>query len=278
MNGLVIKKNSDKFSVLVGDKVEMFSARNLKDVGIFVGDKVEVDKSAINKVKERKNLLIRPPLANVDKMIIVISKTPKPDFLLVDKLIIFCVVHAITPVLCVNKSDLGEDFVNFVKDNYLKACKVISCSTINDDVHEVKKEIYGITTLAGQSAVGKSSIINALLKENVAVIGDFSKKVERGKQTTRIVELYEIEKGKFLADTAGFSKLDEELLNVNEYELKSYYPEFLRFAEKCKYKSCLHLHDQNCEVIKAVKSGKISELRYENYKILQENLKSMKKF
>ena len=118
MNGLVIKKNSDKFSVLVGEKVQIFSARNLKDVGIFVGDKVEVDKSAINKVKERKNLLIRPPLANVDKMIIVISKTPKPDFLLVDKLIIFCVVHAITPVLCVNKSDLGEDFVNFVKDNY----------------------------------------------------------------------------------------------------------------------------------------------------------------
>lgn len=278
MIGLVLKKNADKFTVKIGEQKEICLARNLKNEGIFVGDRVEVEDNVIKKVLKRKNLLIRPPLANLDKMIIVIAKVPKPDFLLVDKLLIFCEINDIEPVLCLNKSDLGQEFVDYVRENYQNVCKIIAISTLDDSVNLIKNEIKNITALAGQSAVGKSSIINALLKSEIAKIGDFSKKVERGKQTTRLVELYEIGKDKYLADTAGFSKLDERLLNLEYDEVRKYYKEFIKPSYNCKYKSCLHLLDKDCGVINAVKSGKISKLRYENYKILQENIKNMKRF
>lgn len=277
MRGLVLKKNADKFTVEVGKEKLIMPARNLKKEGVFVGDIVECN-DVITKVEKRKNLLIRPPLANVDTMLIVVAPLPKPDFLLVDKLIVFCFVKGIKPVLCINKSDLDKNFVTFVKKIYRGVLDIVSVSTLDESVMKLKKYIKGITTLAGQSAVGKSSIINALLGVKVAEIGDFSKKVMRGKQTTRLVELYNFDYGNYLADTAGFSKLSEELIDLHENELKDYYPDFLPFAAECKYKSCQHLSLKDCGVAEAVKNGKISEIRYENYKILRENIKKVKKF
>lgn len=278
MNGLILKKNADKFTVEIGKEHIIMSARNLKKEGIFVGDRVECENGVIEKVLERKNLLVRPPLANVDTMIIVVACLPKPDFLLIDKLLVFCLVKGIKPVLCINKSDLSESFVSDVKKIYSGVVDIVSISTLDESVVKLKKYIKGITALAGQSAVGKSSIINALLGKEIATIGDFSKKVMRGKQTTRLVELYDFGKNNHLADTAGFSKLSEELLNLDEKELKSYYPDFVKYAHECKYKSCQHLSELDCGIAKAVKDGKINKTRYENYKILRENIKNMKKF
>ena len=278
MSGLVLKKNADKFTVEMDGQTSIMSARNLKKEGIFVGDKVECQNGVIERVLERKNLLIRPPLANVDTMIIVVAFQPKPDFLLVDKLLVFCMVKGIIPILCVNKSDLSENFVSDVKKIYKNVVDIVSISTLDRSVMKLKKYIKGITALAGQSAVGKSSIINALLGEKLATIGDFSKKVMRGKQTTRLVELYDLKNGNYLADTAGFSKLSEELLLINENELKDYYPDFIKYAHECKYKSCQHLSLKDCGIVNAVREGKISKTRYENYKILRENIKKVKKF
>ena len=278
MSGLVLKKNADKFTVEIDGRTSIMLARNLKKEGIFVGDKVECQNGVIERVLERKNLLIRPPLANVDTMIIVIAFQPKPDFLLVDKLLVFCMVKGIIPILCINKSDLSENFVSDVKKIYKNVVDIVSISTLDRSVMKLKKYIKGITALAGQSAVGKSSIINALLGEKLATIGDFSKKVMRGKQTTRLVELYDLKNGNYLADTAGFSKLSEELLLINENELKDYYPDFIKYAHECKYKSCQHLSLKDCGIVKAVREGKISKTRYENYKILRENIKKVKKF
>lgn len=278
MSGLVLKKNADKFTVEMDGQTSIMLARNLKKEGIFVGDKVECQNGVIERVLERKNLLIRPPLANVDTMIIVVAFQPKPDFLLVDKLLVFCMVKGIIPILCVNKSDLSENFVSDVKKIYKNVVDIVSLSTLDGSVMKLKKYIKGITALAGQSAVGKSSIINALLGEKLATIGDFSKKVMRGKQTTRLVELYDLKNGNYLADTAGFSKLSEELLLINENELKDYYPDFIKYAHECKYKSCQHLSLKDCGIVKAVREGKISKTRYENYKILRENIKKVKKF
>ena len=278
MSGLVLKKNADKFTVEIDGRTSIMLARNLKKEGIFVGDKVECQNGVIERVLERKNLLIRPPLANVDTMIIVVAFQPKPDFLLVDKLLVFCMVKGIIPILCVNKSDLSENFVSDVKKIYKNVVDIVSISTLDESVMKLKKYIKGIAALAGQSAVGKSSIINALLGEKLATIGDFSKKVMRGKQTTRLVELYDLKNGNYLADTAGFSKLSEELLLVNENELKDYYPDFIKYAHECKYKSCQHLSLKDCGIVKAVREGKISKTRYENYKILRENIKKVKKF
>lgn len=278
MNGLILKKNADKFTVELNGKPFVMSARNLKKDGIFVGDKVECKNDVIEKVLERKNILIRPPLANVDTMIIVVAKEPKIDFLLVDKLLVFCTVKGIKPILCINKSDLSESFVKDVEKIYKDVVDIVSISTLDKSVLNLKKYIKGVTALAGQSAVGKSSIINALLGKEIAVVGDFSKKVMRGKQTTRLVELYDLGNENYLADTAGFSKLSEELLIVNENELKDYYPDFIKYAHMCKYKSCQHLKLDDCGVVKAVSVGKISKIRYENYKILRENIKKVKKF
>ena len=278
MRGLILKKNADKFTVELNGKPFVMSARNLKKDGIFVGDKVECKNDVIEKVLERKNILIRPPLANVDTMIIVVAKEPKIDFLLVDKLLVFCTVKGIKPILCINKSDLSESFVKDVEKIYKDVVDIVSISTLDKSVLNLKKYIKGVTALAGQSAVGKSSIINALLGKEIAVVGDFSKKVMRGKQTTRLVELYDLGNENYLADTAGFSKLSEELLIVNENELKDYYPDFIKYAHMCKYKSCQHLKLDDCGVVKAVSVGKISKIRYENYKILRENIKKVKKF
>ena len=156
--------------------------------------------------------------------------------------------------------------------------KTLIFSSFDDSVLKLKDEIYGCCVLAGQSAVGKSSIINALKKEVVAKVDTFSKKIERGKQTTRTVQLFKFGEGKYLADTAGFSKLDESLLDLKENEIKNYYPEFLQFAEECKYKSCVHINAKDCGVLKAVKSGKISNERYQNYQKLFEAVKNIKRF
>lgn len=279
-SGLILKKQSSLFTVETDDgKTIEATARNLKKDGIFVGDRVMLDdEMAIAKIEKRKNILIRPPVANIDKMFIVIAPVPKPDLLLVDKLLIFCTLNNIKPLLCINKADLDEKLCKNIEKIYKNIVKTIIFSSFDESVDVLKKEIKGVCVLAGQSAVGKSSIINALLKRNVAKVDTFSKKVQRGKQTTRTVELYNFGKNKNLADTAGFSKLDESLLELDERELKNYYPDFLKFAQGCKYTTCEHRGGGDCGVQEALKAGNISEVRYQNYLKLYENLKNIKRY
>lgn len=277
--GLVLKKQADLFSVeLENNEVANFVARkNLKKDGIFVGDKVEVDE-AICKIEERKNILIRPPVANIDRMFIVCAPVPKADLYTIDKMLLFCKLNSIEPIVCVNKKDLDEKFCEKIFNIYSKNFKTLVFSSLDESVKVLEKEIKGVCVLAGQSAVGKSSIINALKNEVVAKVDTFSKKIERGKQTTRTVQLFKFDSGCYLADTAGFSKLDERLLNLECEEIWRYYPEFLEFASECKYSSCVHINSKDCGVCKALKEGKISKERYENYKKLYETIKSIKKF
>ncbi len=279
--GLILKKQADIFTVEMenGELTETTARKVLKGEGVFVGDKVDIDQdNIVSKLLKRKNILIRPPVANIDKMFIVIAPVPKADLYTVDKLLIFCKLNNIQPVLCINKSDLDNDFCVKTAKIYQSFVKVLICSSFDESVEKVKEEIDGICVLAGQSAVGKSSIINALKKEQIAKVDTFSKKIERGKQTTRTVQLFKFEEGKYLADTAGFSKLDEGLLELKEEEVKSYFEDFLPFASECKYKSCLHLNSKDCGVCKAVKSGKLDKTRYENYLKLYQTIKSIKRF
>ena len=279
--GRLLKKQATIFSVELEDGkiLECVARKNLKKDGLFVGDFVFVDEyNSICKLDKRKNILIRPPVANIDKMFIVVAPIPKPDLYTVDKMLLFCAVNDIVPVVCINKKDLDEQYCKKIESVYKKIAKTVIISTKDSSFEKLKKLIDGVCVLAGQSAVGKSSIINALKESEVAKVDTFSKKVERGKQTTRTVELYQFGQNRYLADTAGFSKLDESLLNLEVNEVKSYYPEFLEFAQNCKYKSCLHTNDRDCAVCKALKNGEISQERYQNYKKLIEVLQSLKKF
>lgn len=278
MKGLVVVKNANLFEVeCENQKYSLKPSGKTKAGGIFVGDQVEFGEN-ITKVLKRKNLLIRPPVANIDKMFIVFAPAPKPDFVLVDKMIIYCHLNDIEPVLVINKSDLcNEEFIDNIKKSYEKHYKILILSAKNKNLQNLEKEIKGICVLAGQSAVGKSSIINALFKkENLAEVGSLSK-IERGKQTTRLVKLYKVGEG-YLADTAGFSLLDLSFVgNIDFAELASYYPDFLQGRAKCKYRSCSH-EGGDCGVIANVKNGNISKMRYQNYLKILEELKASKKF
>ena len=278
MQGIIREKNANLFLIESQDKLyQLHPSGKTKSSGVFVGDKVEFSQS-ITKVYERKNLLIRPPLANIDKIFIVICPKPKPDFVLVDKIMIYCYLNKIEPVLTINKCDTAEgSFIDEVFKNYGKILSIIKISAKNDDIKELEENLSGTCALAGQSAVGKSSIINAILKDNTADVGELSKKIERGKQTTRLVKLYKIGQS-YLADTAGFSMLDLSMISDLDYrELSYYYPDFLEGRAKCKYRSCLH-ENGDCGVLLLLNQGKISKLRYENYlKILYE-LKNAKKY
>ena len=280
MKGLVINKNANLFLVEHEEKKYQLSpSGKTRAKGIFVGDFVEFAEN-ITGVCERKNLLIRPPVANIDKMFIIIAPSPKPDFILMDKILIYCHLNEIQPVVVVNKADIGgEKLACQVREYYNDAYKVILVSAKNGELSSFEDEISGICALAGQSAVGKSSLINAIFKDKIFTeVGELSKKIERGKQTTRMVNLYKLKENAYIADTAGFSLLDLAFVgNIEARELSSFYPDFLKARAECKFRSCTH-EGGECGVVDFVAQGKINKKRYENYlKILQE-LKSSKKY
>lgn len=276
-NGLVIKKLADKFWVKVGSFTLVCSPKGkLKESGIYVGDRVKVDvkEQQITSVEDRKTLLIRPPLANIDQIIIVIAPLPKPDFNIVDKLILFALSYGIKPILCINKIDIADDkFVNDVFSAYKNVLEIIKTSAKNGNVSELKNVLIGkISSFAGQSAVGKSALTKQILPDAKVDIGELSK-IERGKHTTRHSELFEIDNSTFLADTSGFTSLDERLLPISYFELPLYYPDFLKYLENCKYRSCSHTKEEHCAVKKAVEEGKLDSARYNRYVVIYENLK-----
>ena len=278
MQGLVITKNADLFSVESGNEIyNIKPSGKTKEGGIFVGDRVEFGEN-ITKVLPRKNLLIRPRVANIDRIFIVLSPSPRPDFALVDKLIIYCVLNDIEPIIVLNKIDLAKgEFVKDVYQDYGHSFKIVEVCAKTKNVQPLAKEIKGLCVLAGQSAVGKSSLINALLDSDEK-IGSLSKKIERGKQTTRIVKLFKLGQS-YLADTAGFSLLDLGYVSKLEVrELSSYYPEFLDGRARCKYRSCLHEGGKECGVVEDLQSGKISKRRYENYLKILDELKNNRRF
>lgn len=275
--GLVIKKIADKFWVKTQDDVSMCNARgNLRSSNIFVGDKVILSDNVIEEIKERHNKLIRPPIANIDQLIIVLSSIPKPDFMLVDKLLLFCKINDIMPIICVNKVDLGADnLYNYVKQTY-SFLQVIKTSIYNSHNDELLNVMRGnISAFAGQSAVGKSALIKFLLPDADIVSGQLSEKIKRGKQTTRHCELFEVEENSYIVDTAGFTSLDEKLLPIPYFELGYYYDDFVKYLPSCKYKSCLHSKEDDCAVKDAVKNGSIDKARYERYKIILNTLKDL---
>lgn len=277
VKGLVIKKLADKFWVKSeGSTYICVPKGTLKSKGIYVGDNVLFDNNLnhIVHVEERKSLLIRPPISNIDQIIIVIAPIPKPDFNLIDKLILFSFCYGITPVLCINKLDLtDEKFLNAIIKTYKEVLKIIKVSAKDNNLIELKDILKNkISCFAGQSAVGKSALTKRILPNATVEIGELSK-IERGKNTTRHTELFEIDKDTFLADTSGFTSLDEKLLPISYFELPFYYPDFLKYLEKCKYRSCTHTNESCCAVKDAVKAGILDNGRYERYKTIFENLK-----
>lgn len=274
--GIVIKCVSSKFWVDANTEVLECQARGkLKALGkIVIGDIVEVDPidKIIISVKDRKNYLIRPPVANIDSIIIVISSMPQADLVLTDKLIINSYAKKISPVVCYNKIDLNSEID--ILDQYEKAgIEVFRVSAkTGQNIDLLKNYINGkLCCFAGQSAVGKSSLINALLGKEYAKTGDLSQKIERGKNTTRHTEIFKVGGG-WIADTAGFSLLETDGIMYNE--VKDFYTEFLQYSKDCKFGNrCLHVPEPQCAVKSAVDKGLISKDRYQRYISILEEIK-----
>lgn len=262
-----------------GELIKCFARGKLKRQGeIFIGDMVEVmmDKEGvIEKVLPRKSMLVRPYVSNIDKIVIVLAPIPRPDMLLVDKLIIGAIEQDIEPIICINKADLQgvEDVVKDVVKDYESMATILPISTHTgqgiDDLIDMVRGSY--VCLAGQSAVGKSSLINYILGENKMKVGELSKKGDRGKNTTRHIEIMELNDGTKIADTCGFSMLEMPL--VEPSKLASYYTDFDEFASGCKFRSCTHSDEEICGVKQAVLDGKLSKARYDRYLTLFKDTK-----
>ena len=288
MKGLIIKGIGGFYYVKTSEGVYQAKGRGLfKKEGtvLSVGDCVSIDvlpdgDAVINSIEPRKNHFIRPPIANVDCIVVVFSATkPKPNFTIIDKFLIMAEQKGIEPIICINKCDLlPEDKVNHLADIYEPSYKVVRTSTKSGEgINRLEKLIEGRkVACAGPSGVGKSTITNAIIPEANMETGRISEKTSRGRHTTRHVEIFETKGGGYVFDTPGFTSFD--ILDADEDDLKDYYPEIAMFTGKCRFDNCRHVKEPGCAVIEAVESGIINKQRYESYLQHMEEIKKRKKY
>lgn len=292
MKGRIVKGIAGFYYVLAEDAV----LYECKAKGIFrkdrkkplVGDYVEftiLDEQertgSIDVILERRNDLIRPNVANVDQALVIFAITkPKPNLNLLDRFLVMMEKEQIETVICFNKQDIATEEERTKLEEGYGGCgyEVRFLSAAKEQgIEELRDLLRGRTTVvAGPSGVGKSSIINLLQPEAGMETGRISEKIDRGKHTTRHSELICIEKDSYIVDTPGFSSLF--IQEFEKEELKDYYREFADYEQQCRFQGCVHIHEPDCGVKDALQAGKISPIRYENYRILYEELKNKKKY
>lgn len=270
--GVVVKGVGGVFDVVCQEgKFVCFSPKKLRfnDNEILIGDKVEFEKlhknkGSITKILPRKNKLDRPEVANVDVCFIVVASAPQADFYLVDKVLVNCFCNNIKPVIVVNKTDLGDSVAAQCHADFDNVCDVVETSAETGNVSALLPYIDGnVVCFAGQSAVGKTSLLNALCPSLRERTGGLSEKSGRGTHTTRHASLHAVGNG-YVVDTCGFSLCDINQ-TVRSDELRLYYDDFVNVAHECKYNSCTHTVEPDCAVKAAVGRGKLSKPRYDRY-------------
>ncbi|WP_027408179.1 ribosome small subunit-dependent GTPase A [Anoxybacteroides tepidamans] len=287
--GKIIKALSGFYYVLSEGEVIQCRGRGVfrkQKITPLVGDHVTFQASNktdgyIMEVHERKNELIRPPIANVDQAILVFSAV-EPDFssVLLDRFLVLIEAKDIRPVIVVNKMDLLGGEMKPLVEEYIRDYRrigydVIETSTVTKSgIEQLYPYLEGrISVFAGQSGVGKSSLLNALRPDLHLKTNDISTHLGRGKHTTRHVELIEI-RGGLVADTPGFSAL--EFQDIEEEQLPLCFPEFLKHSDGCKFRGCIHMTEPKCAVKQALEDGKIPAYRYEHYTSFMEEIKERK--
>lgn len=286
MKGKIIKSISGVFYIescgQIYEAKQLGSFKKLK-IKPLVGDEVEfIEKDAsylIESIYPRQNVLLRPEVSNVDILLIVMTiSTPSINLMLLDKFLVMAEYNKIRPIIIINKKDIKLDKI--IYKMYKKIPYDVFETSIYDDesIEKVLNEIKGSTSvLSGPSGVGKSSIMNYLNNNKLIKTQEISKKLNKGKQTTRSVQLYSIDEDTNIIDTPGFTSLEIDFLE-NEDDLKNYYKEFKQYKNKCRFASCAHINEPDCEIKKQVEQKNISSIRYKNYLAIYEDIKSKRRY
>lgn len=292
MTGKIIKGIAGFYYVNDGEnRVYQCRAKGIfrnRKIKPLVGDNVEfsiLDEEAgegnIDEILPRKNALIRPAAANVDQALVLFALTqPAPNLNLLDRFLVMMAMEEVPVVICFNKADLGgADMEAEYRRIYEGAGYEVHFISARDNqgMDQVREILRGRTTvLAGPSGVGKSSLTNRIQPEASMETGGISRKIERGKHTTRHSELFFVEKDTYMMDTPGFSSMYTP--DIEASELKSFFPEFTGFEDECRFLGCVHIGEKVCGVKDAVKEGRISPSRYENYRLIYEELKQKRRY
>ena len=286
--GLILKGIGGFYYVENADGVFECKAKGkFRKEGItpLAGDRVVItirtDKeNTIDEIKERKNKLRRPPVANIDKLFVVVSTAkPYPNTLVIDKMLVLAEKHNIEPIVVITKTDLDE-YEELYKTYKSAGYKVfLHSKETAENVGAIMKELNGsICAFTGNSGVGKSTLINAMCPTLTLETGEISDKLGRGRHTTRQAEIFHVENG-LVIDTAGFSSIDfSDDSVIFSGDLENYFPEIREHIGECKFTGCAHLGDKGCVVTELVESGEMRLSRYESYKTMYEEQKGLKKW
>ena len=258
-----------KIKPLVGDNVEIAVIDDANKLG------------NVEKILPRKNELIRPAVSNIDMALVIFaSAKPDPNFNLLDRFLCMMEYQKVPVTICFNKIDLvDQEKLKEYSGIYEPAGYnvIFTCTKTKEGLGSIRSLLEGkTTTVAGPSGVGKSSIINCLQSDITMETGTISEKIERGKHTTRHSEIIPVSHDTYIMDTPGFSSMD--VPGFEKEDLWTCYPEFVRHEPYCRFIGCSHINEPDCGVKAAVEDGEISPVRYENYKLLYEELKNRHKY
>ncbi len=258
-----------KIKPLVGDNVEIAVIDEANKLG------------NVEKILPRKNELIRPAVSNIDMALVIFaSAKPDPNFNLLDRFLCMMEYQKVPVTICFNKIDLvDQEKLKEYSGIYEPAGYnvIFTCTKTKEGLGSIRSLLEGkTTTVAGPSGVGKSSIINCLQSDITMETGTISEKIERGKHTTRHSEIIPVSHDTYIMDTPGFSSMD--VPGFEKEDLWTCYPEFVRHEPYCRFIGCSHINEPDCGVKAAIEDGEISPVRYENYKLLYEELKNRHKY
>lgn len=291
IKGKIVKGIGGFYYVDTGEEIYECRARgNFRKQGItpLVGDNVEITlnegdhENTIDIIYDRKNSLVRPPLANLDRLFIISSLVdPKINTYIIDKLTAIAEKKDIEPVIVITKNDIADGFEEYEKIYKSAGYRVIKCDNSSGEGAEEVKELLKdkICAFTGNTGVGKSSLLNNIFPDLKLETGETSKKLGRGRHTTRHCEIFKTDGG-YIADTPGFSSLDlERCETIYKDELPYCFREFIPYLDKCKFMTnCSHVSDKGCAVCEAVENGEISKSRHDNYIQIYNEVKDIKEW
>lgn len=259
----------EKMKPLVGDNVEISVIDEKKKTG------------NVDQILERKNTLIRPAVANIDQVLVIFAvASPKPNLNLLDRFLVSMEKQGVPAVICFNKQDMADEAeqerLYHIYEN--SGCKVLfTCARTQEGIDRIRQLLKEKTTaVAGPSGVGKSTIVNLLAPEAQMETGEISKKIDRGKHTTRHSEILPVGEQTYICDTPGFTSL--AVWDMEKEELKDYFREFAQYEGQCRFLGCTHTHEPGCKVKEALDMGKISRQRYDNYLEMYTELKEKRRY